>query len=66
LLISLTALANLYTLRRAQILRAEAKVPAHLKTMTTLEKRRTAFVLGASILTLGIVVFELIAHSLRH
>jgi adenylate cyclase len=66
ILATLAALANLYTLRRAQVLRAEAKVPAHLKTMTTLERRRTTFVLGASIVTLGIVVFEVIAHALLH
>jgi hypothetical protein len=34
--------------------------------MTTLEKRRTSFVLAASLITLGIVVFELIAHATMH
>lgn len=66
ILVSLAALANLYTLRRARILRAEAKVAAHLKTMTTLEKRRTAFVFGSSLLTLGTVVFEVVAHAVHH
>jgi len=65
-LVTLAALANLYTLYQARKLRAEAKVPAHLKTMTTLEKRSTTFVLAASVLTLGVVVFEVIAHILRH
>jgi class 3 adenylate cyclase len=66
ILVALAALANLYTLRAARKLRNESKVPAHLKTMTTLEKRRTAIVLAASILTLGIVLFEIVAHFLRH
>ena len=65
-LTTLVALANLYTLQRARALRREAKVPAHLKDMTVLEKRRTAFVLGASLVTLGIVIFEVIAHILLH
>jgi adenylate cyclase len=60
------ALANLYTLSRARKLRRESKVPEHLKTMTTLEKRRTTIVLSASILTLAIVLFEIVAHILRH
>jgi hypothetical protein len=31
-----------------------------------LEKRRTTLVLAASLLTLGIVLFEIIAHALTH
>jgi adenylate cyclase len=65
-LATLAALANLYTLRQARALRMASKVPAHLKTMTTLEKRRTAIVLAASMVTLGIVLFEVIAHILMH
>ena len=65
-LATLAALANLYTLRRARALRMELKVPAHLKTMTTLEKRRTTIVLTASLLTLAIVLFEIVAHILMH
>ena len=65
-LVTLAALANLYTLRQARKLRTESKVPEHLKTMTTLEKRRTRFVLAASAITLGVVVFEVIAHILLH
>lgn len=65
-LAALAALANLYTLWQARKLRLESKVPEHLKTMTTLEKRRTAIVLSASSLTLAIVLFEIIAHILRH
>jgi hypothetical protein len=34
--------------------------------MTTLEKRRTLLVLGASLATLGIVAFEIIAHIRFH
>ena len=66
LLATLAALANLYTLRRAQKLRMESRVPEHLKTMTTLEKRRTTFVLTAALLTLGIVLFEMVAHAVMH
>jgi adenylate cyclase len=66
LLATLAALANLYTVWQARQLRMESKVPAHLQTMTTLEKRRTAMVLTVSIVTLGIVPFEIIAHVLRH
>ncbi|HEY7219070.1 MAG TPA: adenylate/guanylate cyclase domain-containing protein [Candidatus Binatia bacterium] len=65
-LVTLAACANLYTLWHARRLRIEAKVPAHIKVMTTLEKRRTMFVLGASLATLGIVGFEIVAHALRH
>ena len=42
------------------------KVPDQLKTMTTLEKQRTTFVLVASVITLGIVAFEVVAHILLH
>jgi adenylate cyclase len=66
ILATLAALANLYTLWRARSLRKESKIPEHLKTMTTLEKRQTVFVLGAAIATLSIVVFEIIAHALMH
>jgi hypothetical protein len=63
---TLAALANLYTLAHARKLRTNAKVPAQLETMTTLEKQRTTFVLAASFVTLGIVAFEVVAHILRH
>jgi adenylate cyclase len=65
-LTALAALANLYTIRHARKLRREEKVAAHLKVMTKLEKRRTFFVLAASLLTLGIVAFEVVAHMLLH
>ena len=65
-LATLAAQANLYTLWQARKLRMESKVPDHLKMMTTLEKRRTVMVLAASVATLGIVVFETIAHALTH
>jgi adenylate cyclase len=65
-LAALAALANLYTALHARRLRLEDKVPAHLKTMTTLEKRRTLLVVTASVLTLGIIAFELVAHSMLH
>ena len=65
-LASLAALANLYTLWHARKLRMEAKVAAHLKVKTTLERRRTIFVLAASLATFGIVAFEIIAHILLH
>jgi adenylate cyclase len=66
ILASLAAMANLYTLWHARKLRLEAKIAAPIKTMTTLEKRRTTFVLAASVVTLGIVAFEVIAHFLLH
>jgi len=66
LLATAAAAANLYTLGRARQLRAAEKVPAQLLVMTALEKRRTAIVLAASLITLAVVLFELIAHALRH
>jgi hypothetical protein len=65
-LATLAAIANLYTLSHARKLRMDAKVPVQLKTMTTLEKRRTTFVLATAVLTLGIVAFEVVAHILLH
>lgn len=66
ILTTLAALANLYTVWHARKLRADAKVGEPLKTMTTLEKRRTVFVLTASLATLGVVAFEIVAHILMH
>ncbi|MBM4263081.1 MAG: adenylate/guanylate cyclase domain-containing protein [Deltaproteobacteria bacterium] len=66
ILTSLASLANLYTVWHARRLRAESKVPEALKTMTTLEKQRTAFVIGASAVTLGIVLFEVVARAVLH
>jgi hypothetical protein len=66
ILTTLAATANLYTLWQARQLRLTAKVPAHLIAMTALEKRRTSIVLGASLITLGIVGFEIIAHAVMH
>jgi hypothetical protein len=65
-LATLAAAANLYTLWHARTLRLAAKVDPHLVTMTMLEKRRTLFVVAASLATLGIVVFEIIAHAILH
>lgn len=66
LLATLGAVANLYTVAHAKKLRAEEKVGSHLQEMTTLEKRRTRFVLAASFVTFGMVAFEIIAHILKH
>jgi hypothetical protein len=63
-LTSFAAVANLYTLWHARKLRREARIAPHLKVMTTLEKRRTIFVLAASLVTFGIVAFEITAHIL--
>jgi hypothetical protein len=63
---TLAAIANLYTLSHARKLRTDAKVPAQLKTMTTLEQQRTTFVLATSVVTLGIVAFEVVAHIVLH
>ncbi len=65
-LVVLAALANFYTVLHAQKLRREENIADHLKAPTALEKRRTFLVLGASVLTLGIVVFEVIAHIMLH
>jgi len=65
-LATLAALANLYTLWHARSLRLQEKVSPQLVAMTTLEKRRTIFVFAASLATLGIVVFEVIAHAILH
>ena len=65
-LVTLAALANLYTVWQARKLRTAAKVPEHLKMMTMLEKRRTSFVLTAALATLAVVVFEVIAHIMLH
>jgi class 3 adenylate cyclase len=65
-LASLAAIANLYTLWHARQLRSEERIGAHLKMMTTLEKRRTYFVFTASVVTLAIVAFEIVAHMLLH
>ena len=66
ILTTLAAIANLYTLWHARRLRMEAKVGFHLARMTILEKRRTLFVLAASLATLGIVAFEVVAHIILH
>jgi len=66
ILTTLAAIANLYTLWYARKLRMEAKVGFHLAMMTTLEKRRTLFVLATSLATFGIVAFEIVAHIMLH
>jgi hypothetical protein len=66
ILATLAAIANIYTLWHARKLRMEAKVGPHLAVMTTLEKRRTSFVLAASLATFGIVAFEIVAHIMLH
>jgi hypothetical protein len=65
-LAAVAASANLYTLWHARKLRIEAVVAPHLLMMTTLEKRRTLFVLLASLATLGILAFEIVAHIMLH
>ena len=66
ILVTLGACANLYAVWHARELRANSKVPEQLKTATTLEKQRTAFVLAASVITFGLVIFEVVAHILLH
>ncbi|QIG47581.1 hypothetical protein G5V57_07480 [Nordella sp. HKS 07] len=66
ILVTLGAAANLYTVWHARKLRAHSQVPEQLRTMTALERQRTRFVLGASGITIGLVVFELVAHSMLH
>jgi len=62
----LGALANLYTLWHARKLRLQARGHGGLSVMTALERRRTFIVLGSAIATLGIVLFEIVTHSLLH
>ena len=66
ILVTLGACANIYTVWHARALRANAKVPEQLATATTLEKQRTAFVLAASAITFGLVIFEVVAHNRLH
>ena len=66
ILVTLGACANIYTVWHARKLRANAKVPEQLTTATTLEKQRTAFVLAASAITFGLVIFEVVAHNRLH
>jgi Adenylate and Guanylate cyclase catalytic domain len=65
-LTTIAAIANLYTLWHARTLRAQTKIRDYLKMMTRLERRRTVFVFTASLVTLAIVAFEVIAHILLH
>ncbi len=64
ILATLGALANLYVLWRARQIRAAAA--EQMAGMTRLEKRRTAVVLGAAVLALVMVGFEIIAHIILH
>jgi hypothetical protein len=66
ILAALAAFANLYTVRRARRLRAELEARGEFAGMTALERRRTLLVVGAAVATLGIVVFEIIAHIYLH
>lgn len=66
ILVTLAAAANLYTVWHARNLRAKAQVPEQLKSMTSLERRRTVFVIAASGITFGLVLFELVAHAILH
>ena len=66
ILVTLAAAANLYTIWHARRLRAACQVPEQLKTMTVLERRRTGFVLAASAIAIGLVIFELVAHAILH
>lgn len=66
ILVTVGAVANAYTLSHAHLLRKQNKVPEHLRTMTTLERQRSWFVAASSAIALGLVAFELIAHSFRH
>jgi class 3 adenylate cyclase len=65
-LVTMAAAANLYTVWHARKLRANSQVPEQLRTMTTLEKQRTAFLLGASAITIAMVIFEVVAHAMLH
>ena len=66
ILATLGALANLYTLQRARKIRLQARGAGQLEGMTALERRRTYLVLGFSTATIAIVLFEAVAHQIRH
>lgn len=58
--------ANLYTLWHARRLRQQAAAGNRFVGLTALERRRSALVLTAALLTLGLVGYELIAHAVLH
>lgn len=66
LLATLGALANLYTVRHAGKLRRRAAGPEQYPLMTPLDRRRTVLVIGSAVLTIGMVVFEIVAHLIYH
>jgi hypothetical protein len=65
-LATLGALANLYTVWHAGTLRRGARREAKSFPMTPLDLRRTIVVVGASVLTILVVAFEVVAHIIYH
>lgn len=64
--VTLGALANLYTLWRARAIRLQAKAAGGVDRMTKLERRRFYVVLGSAFITLAVVLFEVVAHHFQH
>ena len=60
---TLGALANLYTIWHARGLRRQAEMEGRFIPVTTVERRRTWLVGGASLITLLVVSYELYAHE---
>ena len=65
-LATLGALANLYTVWHGHRLRQKAAAEDRFVPLTRTERRRAFAVLGMACLTLGFVVFELVAHVYLH
>ena len=65
-LATLGALANLYTVWHAGTLRREAQRGEQAVIMSPLGRRRTLLVTGASVLTILVVAFEIVAHIIYH
>jgi len=65
-LATLGASANLYTVWHAGTLRRQAQRGEQAVLMSTLDRRRTLLVTGASVLTILVVAFEVVAHIIYH
>jgi hypothetical protein len=65
-LATLGALVNLYTVWHAKTLRRQTRAKGQFVSLTKRERRRSLWVVGASVLTLGLAAFEIIAHLIFH
>jgi len=65
-LATLGAVANLYAVWHAKALGRQAEAKGQFVALTKRERRRSLWVVGASVLTLGLAAFEVIAHIIFH